>query len=405
MDMPRPNKISPEKISDRLTVERPKATRFGLIWRLLVVVVIVAVILGGLYFFEKFKEGMIAQIFSAPQPPTPVAAVEVVTKAVPNYLDGIGSVQAVHQVTVSPEVPGRIVKILFESGQEVKLGDPLVQLNDEPEQADLTNFEAQARIAQLTLDRNRKLATQQFTAQQTVDQNQSDLAMANAGIARVKAVIAQKLVRAPFAGELGMRQVEVGQYLNAGTPIVTLTDLDTLYVNFTLPEQMRAQLAVGQTVEIRADAFKDRVFQAKLTTIEPQLDPEMRSIKLQATMDNPDHLLLPGMFAAARVILAAQPNVMVLPETAVDFSAYGQSVYVLKPKDNEKDKAGKQVYTATQTFVKTGPRRNGTIAITEGLKPGDLVVSEGQVKLQNAGPDVVVTGAGSLQAPATVPVN
>jgi len=405
MDMPRPNKISPEKISDRLTVDRPKATRGGLIWRLIVVLVIVAVILGGLYFFEKFKEGMIAQIFSAPQPPTPVAAVEVVTKAVPNYLDGIGSVQAVHQVTVSPEVPGRIVKILFESGQEVKLGDPLVQLNDEPEQADLTNFEAQARIAQLTLDRNRKLATQQFTAQQTVDQNQSDLAMANAGIARVKAVIAQKLVRAPFTGELGMRQVEVGQYLNAGTPIVTLTDLDTLYVNFTLPEQMRAQLAVGQTVEIRADAFKDRVFQAKLTTIEPQLDPEMRSIKLQATMDNPDHLLLPGMFAAARVLLAAQPNVMVLPETAVDFSAYGESVYVLKPKANEKDKEGKQVYTAAQTFVKTGPRRNGTIAITEGLKPGDLVVSEGQVKLQNAGPDVVVTGPGSLEAPATVPIN
>lgn len=405
MDMPRPNKISPEKISDRLTVERPKATRGGLIWRLIAVLVVVAVILGGLYFFEKFKEGMIAQIFSAPQPPTPVAAVEVVTKAVPNYLDGIGSIQAVHQVTVSPEVSGRIVKILFEPGQEVKMGDPLVQLNDEPEQADLTNFQAQARIAQLTLDRNRKLATQQFTAQQTVDQNQSDLAMANAGIARVKAVIAQKLVRAPFTGELGMRQVEVGQYLNAGTPIVTLTDLDTLYVNFTLPEQLRAQLAVGQTVEIRADAFKDRVFQAKLTTIEPQLDPEMRSIKLQATLDNPDHLLLPGMFAAARVLLAAQPNVMVLPETAVDFSAYGQSVYVLTPKANEKDKAGKQVYTAAQTFVKTGPRRNGMIAITEGLKPGDLVVSEGQVKLQNAGPDVVVTGAGSLQAPATVPVN
>src|SRR5215469_725132 len=348
MDMPLPKKISPETISDPLAVQRPKGTRGGLIIRLIFVVLLVAAVLGGLYYFEKFKEGMIASIFAQAPPPTPVAAVEVVTKAVPNYLDGIGSVRAVHQVTISPEVSGRIVKILFESGQSVQVGDPLVQLNDEPEQADLTNFQAQARIAQLTLDRNRKLATQQFTAQQTVDQNQSDLAMANAGIARVKAVIAQKLVRAPFTGELGMRQVEVGQYLSAGTPIVTLTDLDTLYVNFTLPEQMRAQLAVGQVVEIRADAFKDRIFRAKLTTIEPQLDPEMRSIKLQATMDNPDHLLLPGMFAAARVILAAQPNVMVLPETAVDFSAYGQSVYVLKPKADEKDKAGKQVYTATQ---------------------------------------------------------
>ena len=403
MDMPLPKKISPETISDPLTVRRPKATRGGLIIRLILVVVLVAAVLGGLYYFEKFKEGMIAQIFSAAPPPTPVAAVEVVTKAVPNYLDGIGSIHAVHQVTISPEVSGRIVKIMFESGQSVQAGDPLVQLNDEPEQADLTNFQAQARLAQVTLDRNRKLATQQFTAQQTVDQNQSDLAVAQAGIARVKAVIAQKLVRAAFAGDLGVRQVEVGQYLGAGTPIVTLTNLDTLYVDFTLPEQVRAQLAVGQAVEVRVDAFKDRVFQAKLTTIEPQLDPEMRSIKLQATLDNPDHLLLPGMFAAARVILAAQPNVMVLPETAVDYSAYGESVYVLTPKAKGKD--GQQIYTAAQTFVKTGPRRNGMIAITDGLKPGDLVVSEGQVKLQNAGPDVVVTGSGSLQTPATTPIN
>ena len=403
MDMPLPKKISPETISDPLTVRRPKATRGGLIIRLILVVALLAAVLGGLYYFEKFKEGMIAQIFAQPQPPTPVAAVEVVTKAVPNYLDGIGSIHAVHQVTISPEVSGRIVKIMFESGQSVQAGDPLLQLNDEPEQADLTNFQAQARIAQLTLDRNRKLATQQFTAQQTVDQNQSDLAVAQAGMARVKAVIAQKLVRAAFAGDLGVRQVEVGQYLSAGTPIVTLTNLDTLYVDFTLPEQERAKLQVGQMVEIRVDAFKDRLFQAKLTTIEPQLDPEMRSIILQATLDNPDHLLLPGMFAAARVILAAQPNVMVLPETAVDYSAYGESVYVLTPKAKGKD--GQQIYTAAQTFVKTGPRRNGMIAITDGLKPGDLVVSEGQVKLQNAGPDVVVTGTGSLQTPATTPIN
>ncbi|HKF64320.1 MAG TPA: biotin/lipoyl-binding protein, partial [Dongiaceae bacterium] len=169
MDMPLPKKISRETISDPLTVQRPKGTRLGLIIRLILVVGLVAGVLGGLYYFEKFKEGMIASIFAQPQPPTPVAAVEVVTKAVPNYIDGIGSLSAVHQVTISPEVSGRIVKIMFESGQSVQAGDPLLQLNDEPEQADLTNFQAQARLAQVTLDRNRKLATQQFTAQQTVD--------------------------------------------------------------------------------------------------------------------------------------------------------------------------------------------------------------------------------------------
>ena len=358
---------------------------------------LIVAILGGLYFFEKFKEGMIAGFISAPRPPTPVAAVTVTTAAMPRYLDGIGSVRAVHQVTISPELSGRVVKIMFESGASVQAGDPLVQLNDEPEQADLATFKAQARLAEVTLGRNRKLANQQYTAQQTVDQNESDLAVAQAGITHSQAVIAEKLVRAPFTGQLGVRQIEVGQFLNAGTPIVTLTDLDNLYVDFTLPEQTRADLTVGQAVEIRVDAFKGRVFQAKLTTIEPQLDPEMRSIKVQASLPNPQHLLLPGMFGAARVVLlSAQPNVVTLPETAVDYSVYGESVFILKPKSKGKD--GQQIYAVEQTFVKTGPRHDGVVAITEGVKPGELVVSAGQVKL-HAGSEAVVTGIGVLGNP------
>jgi multidrug efflux system membrane fusion protein len=403
MDMPSPKKISPESAStEPLTVQRPKPRRWKLIRRLIIMAALLVVILGGLYGFEKFKEGMIAGFFAAPQPPVPVAAVTVTTAAMPRYLDGIGTVRAVHQVTVSPELNGRVVKIMFESGAEVKSGDPLVQLNDEPEQADLATFKAQARLAEVTLGRNRKLATQQYTAQQTVDQNESDLAVAQAGITHSQAVISQKLVRAPFTGQLGVRQIEVGQFLNAGTPIVTLTDLDNLYVDFTLPEQARAELTVGQAVEIRVDAFKGRVFQAKLTTIEPQLDPEMRSIKVQASLDNPQHLLLPGMFAAARVVLASQPNVVTLPETAVDYSVYGESVFILKPKS--KDKTGQQIYTAEQTFVKTGPRHDGVVSITEGVKPGELVVSAGQVKLQT-GAEAVVTGIGVLDAPTTMPTN
>jgi multidrug efflux system membrane fusion protein len=257
-------------------------------------------------------------------------------------------------------------------------------------------------LAEVTLGRNRKLANQQYTAQQTVDQNESDLAVAQAGISHSQAVISEKLVRAPFTGQLGVRQIEVGQFLNAGTPIVTLTDLDNLYVDFTLPEQMRADLTVGQAVEIRVDAFKGRVFQAKLTTIEPQLDPEMRSIKVQASLDNPQHLLLPGMFAAARVVLASQPDVVTLPETAVDYSVYGESVFILKPKSKGAD--GQQIYTAEQTFVKTGPRHDGVVAITEGVKPGELVVSAGQVKL-HIGSEAVVTGIGTLETPATAPTN
>ncbi|MFI5018765.1 MAG: efflux RND transporter periplasmic adaptor subunit [Dongiales bacterium] len=403
MDMPSPKKITPEGLSaEPLTVQRPKSSRGSLILRLVIMLAVIAGILLGLYFYEKWKEGMIAGFISAPQPPTPVAAVTVTTAAMPRYLDGIGTVRAVHQVTISPELSGRVVKIMFESGAQVNAGDPLVQLNDEPEQADLATFKAQARLAEVTLGRNRKLANQQYTAQQTVDQNESDLAVAQAGISHSQAVISEKLVRAPFTGQLGVRQIEVGQFLNAGTPIVTLTDLDNLYVDFTLPEQMRADLTVGQAVEIRVDAFKGRVFQAKLTTIEPQLDPEMRSIKVQASLDTPQHLLLPGMFAAARVVLASQPNVVTLPETAVDYSVYGESVFILKPKSKGAD--GQQIYTAEQTFVKTGPRHDGVVAITEGVKPGELVVSAGQVKL-HVGSEAVVTGIGTLETPATAPTN
>jgi membrane fusion protein, multidrug efflux system len=399
MDMPVSHKISTQALGPA----RPKPRRGKLILRLSIMAILLIIILGGLYGFEMFREKMIAQFFANNlPPPVPVAAVTVGTESMPRYLEGIGTIQAVHQVTVSPEVNGRVVKLMFDSGDTVKEGDPLVQLNDAPEQADLTNFQAQARLAEVTLERSRKLATQQFTAQQTVDQNQSDLAVARAGIARSQAVISQKLVRAPFAGVLGVRQIDVGQYLSAGTPVASLTDLDTLRVNLTLPEQARAELSLGQTVEIRVDAFKDRVFKAKITTIDPQVDPEMRSLKIQATLDNPGRLLLPGMFAAVRVVLSAQPDVVTLPETAVDYSAYGESVYILEPKG--KDAQGKPIYKAVQSFVKTGARHDGKIAVLQGVKPGQLVVSAGQVKLQN-GADAVVSGDGSLEKPSTTPMD
>jgi len=210
------------------------------------------------------------------------------------------------------------------------------------------------------------------------------------------------LIRAPFSGDLGVRQVDLGQYLSAGTAIVTLTDLDTLHADFTLQEQTRADLAVGQDIEVRVDSFPDRVFPAKLTTIEPQIDPTTRSIKVQATLDNPGHLLLPGMFAVARVVLPADPHVTTVAETSVDYTAYGESVYLLTPAGRQLD--GKPVYKAVQTFVKTGDRHDGKVAILDGVKPGDLVVTVGQLKLQN-GAEAVLTDSEAIAKPATVPVN
>jgi multidrug efflux system membrane fusion protein len=398
MDMPVPNGAI-----DQVGERRQRPPRRKLILRLFIMAVLLAVVLGGLYAFDQFRQKMIAQFFANNvPPPSPVTAVAAVTESMARYLDGIGTIKAVQQVTVSPELNGRITKILFEAGATVKAGDSLVQLNDEPEQADLANFRAQEHLAQVTLTRSRSLATQQFTAQQTVDQNQSQLDVARAGIARTQAVIAQKLVRAPFAGQLGVRMVDVGQYLSAGTPIVSLTNLDVLHVDFTLPEQARAALAVDQQVEIRVDAYGSRVFLARITTIEPQVDPDMRAIKVEVTLENPQHLLLPGMFAAARVVLPAQPDVVTAPETAVDYSVYGESVYILR--ENGKGKDGKPVYKAEQVFVKTGPRHDGKVAITDGVKPGDLLVSVGQLKLHN-GALAVLTDDGVLAKPASTPIN
>jgi multidrug efflux system membrane fusion protein len=368
-----------------------------------VVLLLLGLVFGSFYAYDRFRSQMTAQFFATMKPPPiPVQAATATASDVPRFLNAIGSVTAVHQVMVAPEVGGRVTDIFFQAGATVQAGDPLVQLNDKPEQGDLASFRAQARIAELNLGRSRELATRQFTPQATVDQNQAALDQAKAGIARTQAVIAQKLIRAPFTGQLGIRQVEVGQYLNAGGVIVTLTDLDTLYVNFTLPEQSRSQLAVGQSVQLRVDAFPGRTFDAKLTTIEPQISAETRTIKLQATLANTDRLLLPGMFANLAVALPSQPNVVTVPETAVDYSLYGDAVFVIK-EDGTNDK-GQPVLKVTRTFVKTGERFDNRVAVLSGLQPGDRVASSGQLKLQN-GAVVVINDSQSLKTPAVVPTN
>ena len=214
-----------------------------------------------------------------------------------------------HQVTVNPEVGGRVTKIYFEPGQTVKAGDPLVQLNDAPDRGDLANYQAQAQLAQITLARSKQLVKRQFAPQETVDQNRASSTDANAQIQKTEAIIAQKLIRAPFAGRLGVRQIDLGQYLNAGAPIVTLTDLvDALRQFHAARRRCAPQIAVGQQVDVTADAYPGRIFAAKLTTIEPQISADTRTIEVQATMANPDEALLPGMFVNAAVVLPPQPR-------------------------------------------------------------------------------------------------
>jgi multidrug efflux system membrane fusion protein len=383
---------------DRGGVGRTRTARWFVIVGLLL-----AVVLGGLYGFNRFRTQAIATYFANNKPPPAhISAAQVKTEAVPRFATGIGSVTAVHQVTINPEVGGRVTKILFEAGATVQAGDSLVQLNDAPERGDLANYEAQARWAQTTLQRSSQLAQRQFEARETVDQKQSQLDQARAQIIKTEALINQKLIRAPFSGQLGMRKVEVGQYLVPGAPIVTLTDLSLLYVNFTLPARMRSEIAVGQSVDVTADAFPGRTFKAEITTIEPQVSADTRTMTVQATMRNPEQQLLPGMFVNAAVVLPPQPDVMMLPETAVDYTLYGDSVYVIR--EDGKDANGQPIFKAVRTPIKTGARIGGKVAILQGLEPGERVVAAGQVKVQN-GAQVAISDEPAPQPPAALTKN
>ena len=342
---------------------------------------LLSLLVGGLVWFNYFRGKMITQFFANNKPPAAsVSVAEAKSETIPNLLTAVGDLAAVHQVNVTSDVNGRITDIMFTAGASVKEGTPLVQLFDGPEQADLASFKAQATVAQLSLDRAKQLASRQFGPQATVDQTQAAFDQANAGIARTQAIISQKLVKAPFDGELGVRKVEVGQYLTAGTQIVSLTDLSQLYANFTITEKDSGALKVGQTVRIAVDAYPGRKFEGKITTIEPQIATDTRNIRVQATIDNPDRILKPGMFATTTVVLPDKPPVVTVPETAVDYTLYGDSVYLITEK---KEDDGKTSLTVVRTFVQAGNRIGGRAEILKGLKPGDRVVAVGQLKLQS----------------------
>ena len=342
---------------------------------------LLALLVGGLVWFNYFRGKMIAQFFANNKPP-PVSVNVATAKSetIPNLLTAVGDLAAVHQVNVTSDVNGRITDIMFTAGASVKAGTPLVQLFDGPDQGDLANFKAQQRVAQISLHRAKQLMERQVGPQATVDTAQAAFDQASAGIAKTEALISQKLVRAPFDGELGVRKVEVGQYLTAGTQIVSLTDLSALYANFTVTEKDSAQLKVGQIVRIAVDAYPGRTFEGKITTIEPQIATDTRNIRVQATIQNPDKILKPGMFTTTTVVLPDKPPVITVPETAVDYTLYGDSVFLLSEK---KEEDGKTSLTVTRTFVQAGKRLEGRAEILKGLKDGDRVVAVGQLKLQS----------------------
>jgi len=348
--------------------------------RILLTIIGLGLVFGGLYFTKRsFDNQETARQHAMMPPPTPVAVASATVTVLPLYIEAIGTLEAVRQVVVTPEVGGRVVAIHFESGGTVHGGAPLAQLNDAPERGDLNRFRAIAEFAQQELERVQSIRDRRAISQSNLDEAKRGLGEARGNIAHTEALIEQKLIRAPFDGVLGVRKINLGQYLQPGQPIVTLTNLDTLYVNFTVPENVLSQLTPRLLVHLLSDAFPGRTFDATITTLEPQVAVETRTVSVQATLMNRDHLLRPGMFTAVRVILPSEQNVVTVPETAVDKTLYGDSVFIIRQSASPEAKDPR--YTAERVFIKTGRHVDGRIAVLEGVVRGDLVITAGQVNL------------------------
>ncbi len=296
------------------------------------------------------------------------------------YFTSIGNLTPVQGVEVSNQLAGNVTGIYFQSGTGVKKGQLLVQLDDSSQRAQLIGLKAQVQLAEVNYQRAQELIKQHLIAKSDLDTAENNLKQAQSNLQNDLSAIDKLAMRAPFSGQIGIRNVNLGQYLAVGTSIASLQSLGTLYVQFGLPEQDLATLARGQHVEVTVDTYPGKVFSGELTAINSAVDPNTHNVTLQATIHNPEHLLRAGMFANVRVYAGKSQTVVTVPTSAVDYSLYGSSVFIVS--QGGKDAAGKPVTKVTQQFVTTGEERDGRVAITQGLKPGDVVVTAGQQKLQ-----------------------
>ncbi|NWK76777.1 efflux RND transporter periplasmic adaptor subunit [Aquitalea sp. LB_tupeE] len=341
--------------------------------------IVLLVVVLGLGFFMHIRSLMAA----APKPtPQVVSTITAHTSQWQPQLKSIGTLSAQHGVDISSEVAGQVRSVLFQSGQDVKAGDVLVQLNADADIAQLHALEAAAELAAITLKRDQAQLAVQGVAQSQVDNDAADLKSKKAQVAQQAAVVAKKTIRAPFAGRVGITSVNPGQYLNAGDKIVTLQQIDPIHIDFNLPQSQLAAIHTGQKVVVQTDGTADKQFVGSVNAINPKVDPNTRNVQVQALIANPGRKLLPGMFANASLDTGKQMPYLTLPQTAITYNAYGSTVFVVVPAGKDASAAGGNL-VAKQVFVQTGPTRGDQVAILSGVKEGDQVVTSGQVKLKN----------------------
>lgn len=325
-------------------------------------------------------KAMIAAGENAVVPPEVVTSATVKEDTWENTLSVTGSIAPVQGVTVSAEMAGKIVKIAFESGAMVKAGDLLVQLDVNSEEAQLRAAESSVALAKLNLDRSKELLGKTTISQAEFDSSDAQFKQASAQADTIRATIAKKTIKAPFAGRLGLRLVNLGQNLKEGDPIAALQTLDPVYVNFSLPQQRVSAIAPGAMVRITSDAAPTETYEGKVNAVNPEIDPATRNVRVQATLANPAEKLRPGMFANVVVVLPTQEKVLAIPATSVLYAPYGDSVFIIEEKKNEK--TGKMEQVLRQQFVRLGTARGDFVDVQSGLKAGDQVVTSGVFKLR-----------------------
>jgi membrane fusion protein (multidrug efflux system) len=356
--------------------------------RMTIMLVAVGIVLAGIFGFQAFKAVMIKKFMSAlSNPPQTVSTAKAVTSAWQPSVEAIGSLRAVKGADLSVEVSGIVDSISFNSGDDVEQGALLLKLRSDDDAAKLESLEATAELNQITYDRDQKQFKLQAVSQATLDTDDANLKNAKAQAAQQQAILDKKSLRAPFAGHLGIRAVDLGQYLSAGTTIVTLQALDPVFVDFFVPQQSMDQIRLGQTVTVKIDAFKDQSFTGEISAVNPKVDPSSRNVQIRATLGNADHKLIPGMYATVDIATGAPKNYVTLPQTAITYNPYGDTVYIVDRKTDGAD--GKPQLFARQNFVTTGPTRGDQVAVLKGINDGDEVVTAGQLKLRNGSPILI----------------
>jgi membrane fusion protein, multidrug efflux system len=381
--------------------------------RFIITAVVIAALLGGLSYFQfVFKPQMIRSFLSQMKPPPATVTAEAArSEQWIERLTSIGTLIASQGVDITSQVAGIVTEVKIESGTEVDHGTKLVQLDIAVELADLASSKATQREAEVAFDRQADLIQKKVTSEASLDTARAKRDTAQAAVKRIEAVIAQKAIAAPFSGRVGIRKVEKGQYVSAGMPLVSLQALDPIRADFPMPEQHIGKLRVSQTVELSVDAFPEQTFKGEIQSLDARVAQDTRTLLVRAILPNKERKLLPGMFANVTVLVGDPAPVVTVPRTAVTYSLYGDSVYVVKPAQPKAGEApapaaagqaSEPALIADRRFVKTGPVRGDRIAIASGLAAGEQVVTTGQIKL-NPGAAIRIDNTQPLNPPEERP--